>query len=47
MKKIIWLIKQLFPFDYYSYYKENGKNRISTWKMIFGKCYNIKKYEVI
>ena len=47
MNKIIWLIKQLFPLNYYSHYKENNKERLSTWKMFFGKCYNIKKHEVI
>ena len=46
MNEIIWFIKQLFPLDYYSRYRNNNKEMISTWRMLFGKCYNIKKYEI-
>jgi len=46
MNEIIWFIKQFFPLDYYSHYKSNGKEMVSTWKMFLGKCYNIKKYEI-
>jgi hypothetical protein len=47
MNKIIWLIKQLFPLDYNSTFTENGIRKISTFKMWFGKCYNVKEYEFV
>lgn len=48
--KIIWLIKQLFPLDYYTTQIVedcNGKRcEVVTWKMWFGRAYNIKAYEI-
>ena len=46
MNKLLWLIKQLLPLDYYSRYEKDGKKMISTWKMLFGKCYNIRTNEL-
>lgn len=47
LNKIIWLIKQLFYLDYYSYYESEKKKYVTTWKMWLGKCYNIKTNEII
>jgi hypothetical protein len=47
MNKIIWCLKQLLPFSYFSEYKIGNKTMISCWKMWLGKCYNIREYEVV
>jgi len=46
LNKIIFYIKQLFKLQYYSCYFEGDIKYVTTWKMWFGKCYEIKKYEV-
>ena len=45
-EKIIWLIKQLYPCEYFSIYEAAGKKYIHTWIMFLGKVYCQKKYEV-
>ncbi len=46
MNKILWYFKQLFPLIYWSKYKEGEKNIFTIWKMWFGKCYNIKNFNI-
>ena len=42
--KVTWYIKQLFPLTYISKYREGERNRLSIWKMWFGKVYRHRKY---
>ena len=42
----MYILKQLLPLSYYSNFEENGANIIMTWKMWFGKCFKIRKYEI-
>jgi hypothetical protein len=44
--KIEWHLKQLLPLTYRTTYKENGKEYFSVWKMWFGRCYDVEKYEI-
>jgi len=47
MNKIKYWIKQLFLLDYYTSYKNSDdKNLVVTWKMRWGKCFDVKSYEV-
>lgn len=47
MKKIIYLLKQLFPFKYYSKYRvQNGAKELAIWTQWFGKPFNVKRYTV-
>lgn len=46
---LIWYIKQLFPFTYYSEYTVNlkgGVRQVCIWKMWFGRCYNIRRWDI-
>lgn len=42
--KVIWYIKQLFPLTYISNYRENGSDKLTIWKMWFGRSYRIRDY---
>lgn len=42
--KILWHIKQLFPFVYVSRYGENGERHLTIWNMWFGRCFNVRDY---
>lgn len=45
MKKLIFCIKQLLPFTYYSKYKvQNGDNELAIWTQWLGKPFNIRRY---
>ena len=44
--KIVWYLKQLLPLTYISEYKAEGRNRLSIWKMWFGKVYQHRKYNI-
>lgn len=44
---MIWYLKQLFPLKYDTTYGENGKWYVSVWRMWFGRCFNIKKWEIV
>lgn len=39
-EKLIYLVKQLFPFKYRSVYWASGKQIKHTWRVWFGKCFN-------
>lgn len=46
---LIWYIKQLFPFTYYSEYTVNvkgGVRQVCIWKMRLGRCYNIRRWDI-
>ena len=48
MKKIIFYIKQLFPFTYYSKYRlPDGTKELAIWKQWFKKPYKIKKFTLV
>lgn len=47
MKKITWVLKQLFPLTYWSRYEKGGKKVFCIWKMWFGKCYEITEFEIV
>jgi hypothetical protein len=46
LNKILWYLKQLFPLSYYSHYLQDGFEKVCVWKMLFGKCYNVKTFTV-
>lgn len=46
MNEIKWYLKQLLPLTYRSICESEGKNYFCVWKMWFGKCYNIERYEI-
>ena len=46
MSKIKWYFKQLLPLKFESKYIENGAQKLTLWKMWFGKCYNIRTYNI-
>lgn len=41
-KSLLWGIKQLIPLKYHSEYILNGKYYVTTYRMWFGKCFDIK-----
>ena len=43
---MIWYLKQLFPLMYVSEYKEDGKKYVSVWRMWFGRCFSIRRWQV-
>lgn len=46
MDKIIWYLKQLFPLMYVSTYTENGSRKLTIWRMWFGRCFNIRTFDI-
>ena len=42
-----WCFKQLFPLCYRSEYTLNNKKYLTTWRMWFGKCFDIKVREIV
>ncbi len=45
MNKIIYYLKQLLPFKYYSKYRvQNGSRELAIWTQWFGKSFNIKRF---
>jgi hypothetical protein len=46
MQRLLWYIKQLFPFTYVTDYCEDEKHWVCVWKMWIGRCFDIRKWEV-
>jgi hypothetical protein len=46
MNKIIWYLKQLFPFLYITTFTEEGKRKLCIWRMWFGKSFKIRYWEI-
>jgi hypothetical protein len=46
VSRALWYVKQLFPLKYDTVYGENGNRYCAIWRMWFGRCYGIKRYEV-
>ena len=46
MKKIKWIIKQLFPLSYNSEYSSGNKSYSSVWRMWFGHVFCHVKEEI-
>lgn len=44
--RIKWIIKQLFPLRYWSYYGCGGIQYVTTWKMWFGVVYKQRRFIV-
>lgn len=45
--KMVWCIKQLLPLKYKTYYiQDSAVHYYTEWRMWFGKCFNIKKWEI-
>lgn len=42
MQKLIWTLKQLLPLHYDSRYTEAGQRHHVTWRMWFGRCFDIR-----
>jgi len=45
--KILWYLKQLFPLKYHTEYGKNGKWYVTVWRMWFGRCFKIQKWEIV
>ena len=45
--KIIWLVKQLFPFQYFSEYTENGVKKLTIFRMFFGRTFAVKTWDLL
>lgn len=45
--KALWYAKQLLPLMYRTTYGEDGKWYATTWRMRFGRCYAIERYEIV
>ena len=41
---MLWYLKQLLPLSYKSTYIENNQKHYTTWRMWFGRCFNIRDY---
>lgn len=46
MDEILWYLKQLLPLIYVSEFKENGVRRLCIWRMWFGRCFNIRYFNL-
>ena len=46
MNRLAWYFKQLFPLRYVSVYTQDGNRRLDTWRMWFGRCFDIKHYQL-
>lgn len=46
MKKILFLIKQIFPLTYISNYRADGKKYLTIWKQWFCKPFNVRTYQI-
>jgi len=46
MNRIVWYLKQLLPLKYDTEYGQDGKSYVSVWRMWFGRCFAVKKYEL-
>lgn len=42
----IWYLKQLLPLRYESVYLEGGKKMLCIWRMWFGRCFNVRYFEL-
>jgi len=49
MRRIKWMLKQLLPLKYESTYRKGAEllRTHVTWRMWFGKCFNIVERKVI
>jgi len=47
LDKIIWYFKQLLPLMYVTEYGEEGKQFVTVWRMWFGRCFNVRKWEIV
>ena len=41
-----WYLKQILPLTYVSEYINNDKKFVTIWKMWFGRCFNIRTFEI-
>jgi len=44
MRRLKWYIKQLLPLRYESQYIEDGKPRLTIWRMWFGRCFGTRSF---
>jgi hypothetical protein len=44
--KIIWYLKQLFPFTYRTFYAADGVTHYCVWNMWMGRCFHVDDLEV-
>lgn len=47
MDKLLWYLKQLLPLRYVTQYGENGEWYVSTWRMWFGRCFDIRRWQAV
>jgi len=41
-----WYVKQLLPLTYVSRYHQEGRWKLAVWKMWFGRCYKIRRFNL-
>jgi hypothetical protein len=47
VNRILWNVKQLLPLSYVSYYGEHDASYVCVWRMWFGRCFNIRTWQVL
>ena len=47
MSRIHWYLKQLFSLMYVSTYGEEDRRYVAVWRMWFGRCWGIRRWEVV
>ena len=46
-ERVIWYMKQLLPLRYETIYGgTGGKRYLSIWRMWFGRCFNVRTWEL-
>lgn len=45
--EIVWHLRQLLPLGYVTTYIENGQHYVCAWKMWFGRCYKVRRWQVV
>jgi hypothetical protein len=47
MRKLVWYLKQLLPFTYRTYYKENDQRHFVVWRMWLGRSFDIDDVMIV
>lgn len=46
MDKLVWYVKQLFPFTYVTTFSEQGQKRLCIWRQWFGRVFNAQYFSL-
>lgn len=47
MKRLIWMLKQVFPCMYFSKYNTDGHREVAVWRQWFGKVLWHKRFVIV